>query len=246
MTWHDQPDGYRVFFNRDERNERKPGLTPKIRQHGDTRLIAPLDGNFGGTWIAVNEHGLTVCLLNAFPATPDADSDSLRHYTSRGHLTLTSAACPSSGHVVDALQEIDADRFQPFVLVAIEPGGGALIHWTGRSLELTRSRPSRQPLVSSSFCTEEVRRNRVAVFGRLLGDASAIDAVEQHLAFHASHDPVAGPHSPCMHRPDASTVSFSHVHVDSEKVRFHYRSSSPCKASSEAPPVFLERRAAVQ
>ena len=87
LTWFHESDRYQLFFNRDERRTRKPAIPPALRQKGPSRFIAPLDGNFGGTWIGVNEHGLTLCLLNGHAgddvAAPTAD------YTSRG-LLLTS------------------------------------------------------------------------------------------------------------------------------------------------------------
>jgi hypothetical protein len=50
--------------------------------------------------------------------------------------------------------------------------------------------------------------------------------------FHSSHAGTTGAHAPCMHRPDAETVSFSHVVVTPEAIRFAYLPSSPCRAES--------------
>src|ERR1041385_6022801 len=53
--------------------------------------------------------------------------------------------------------------------------------------------------------------------------------------FHASHgtgmDATADAYSPCMHRDDAETVSFSWVVVTREEVRFLYSPSAPCRCS---------------
>ncbi len=243
LTWHDEPGGYQMFFNRDERRERKPAIPPSVQRRGDTRFIAPLDGDFGGTWIAVNEFGLSVCLLNGFPAT-DLSALTNRHdYTSRGHLTLTVIESPSAHRAAATLRELDLERFRPFVLVAFEPGdGGVLARWSGNSLDLASGRPPLQPIVSSSFFTEEVRRNRLAVFRELQRECADSSPVELHLAFHRSHRPTAGPHSPCLHRPDASTVSFGRTQVDEAHVRFHYTAGSPCRGTSPEPPIRLERR----
>ena len=243
LTWHDEPGGYQTFFNRDERRERKPAIPPSVQRRGDTRFIAPLDGNFGGTWIAVNEFGLSVCLLNGFPPA-DLSAPTNRHdYTSRGHLTLTVIESPSAPRAAATLRELDLERFRPFVLVAFEPGdGGVLARWSGSSLELASGRPPLQPIVSSSFFTEEVRRNRLAVFRELQRECADWNPVELHLAFHRSHRPTAGPHSPCMHRPDASTVSFGRTQVDATHVRLHYTAGSPCRGTSPEPPIRLERR----
>jgi len=243
LTWHDEPGGYQTFFNRDERRERKPAIPPSVQCRGDTRFLAPLDGNFGGTWIAVNEFGLSVCLLNGFPAADPTVLEKRHDYTSRGRLTLTVIESPSAQRAAATLRKLDLERFRPFVLVAFEPGdGGMLARWSGSSLELASGRPPRQPIVSSSFFTEEVRRNRLAVFRELERECAESSPLELHLAFHRSHRPDRGPHSPCMHRPDASTVSFSRTQVDETHVRLYYTPGSPCRGTAPEP-ILLERRA---
>ena len=243
LTWHDTPDGYAVFFNRDERRARKPALAPAVRQRRDTRFLSPVDGDGGGTWIAVNEHGLTVCLLNGFPAEP-VDTDAGGEYTTRGSIPLTAIECASSADVARTLRARSFDCFRPFVLVTFEPGGGGLTaRWCGSALEIEDGRPRQRPLVSSSFFTEEVRNSRIAVFESLQLERPAAPPAELHLAFHRSHRPERGPHSPCMHRPDASTVSFSHIEVGAAEVQFHYTGNSPCRGLPERPVGLLKRSA---
>jgi len=247
LTWHDEPGGYRMFFNRDERRERKPATPPAVLRRGDTRFVAPLDGDFGGTWIAVNEFGLSVCLLNGFPPAGAVAVRDRSDYTSRGHLTLTLIESPTAARVAGRLREIELEPYRPFVLFVIEPGaGGVLAEWSGSSLQISDGRPPRQPIVSSSFFTEEVRRNRVAVFGRLRERSGALSPQALHLKYHRSHLPDRGPHSPCMHRPDASTVSFAHIHVTETAVCFDYVPGSPCLDLPHDPPTRLERRKASQ
>jgi hypothetical protein len=100
-------------------------------------------------------------------------------------------------------------------------------------------RPTEHPLVSSSFFTEEVRTSRVAVFRELNREGGV--PLSAHLAFHRSHLPDRGPHSPCMHREDASTVSFSRVDVDAGAVRLHYVPHAPCRGLPEGPAAVLRR-----
>jgi hypothetical protein len=244
VTWHDAPAGYQIFFHRDERRERRPALPPEIRRRGGTRFIAPLDGDFGGTWIAVNEFGLSVCLLNGFPAPDRPAPDGRREYTTRGCLPLEAIEHPSPSLVPAMLHSLDLDRFRPFVLVTFAPGGaGSVARWSGVSLDVDDGRAAEQPLVSSSFFTGEVRRNRTAVFADLRRLRAGSDPTSMHLAFHRSHHPTAGAHSPCMHRPEACTVSFGHVRVDDERVHVSYVPHSPCRGMADATTVVLERRA---
>jgi hypothetical protein len=143
-----------------------------------------------------------------------------------------------------ALGRLPLGEFRPFVVVVLAAAGrGLWAAWSGADLDLHLDLPREQPLVSSSFCTEEVRRNRVAVFRRMREAAGGAGTTALHLDYHRSHEPAAGPHSPCMHRDDAATVSFSWVEVDERQIRFHYAAHSPCLAAP-APAVVLTRLAA--
>ena len=64
VTWTRRPDGYSVFFNRDELRSRKEALPPRVHDDGTVSYVAPEDGDFGGTWLSVNGAGVTIGLLN--------------------------------------------------------------------------------------------------------------------------------------------------------------------------------------
>ena len=98
------------------------------------------------------------------------------------------------------------------------------------------------PLVSSSFETEAVSASRGALFAERVPRPATAD---DHLAYHASHDPAAGPYSVCMHRPDAQTVSFSCIAVDATEVCFRYAPHAPHEGPRAGPAVTLGRRGAV-
>jgi hypothetical protein len=48
--------------------------------------------------------------------------------------------------------------------------------------------------------------------------------------FHASHLPARGPLSPCMHRAEAATRSFTLVTVDRERAGIAWSSGPPCRS----------------
>ena len=237
MSWLAGPGRYQLFFNRDERHERKPATPPEVRHRSGVSYLAPADGDFGGSWIAVNEHGLSLCLLNG-PALPGDGGLPTGDRPSRGRIPIDLAASRGPAEAAQALREAELERYRPFLLVALAPDGGMTGRWTGDRLELSLERPVDQPLVSSSFCTEEVRRNRISVF-RKMQAADSGDA-EAHLAYHRAHDPEEGPYSPCMHRPDACSVSFSWIAVDARQVSFRYQPSPPCRGEP-GPAVTLPR-----
>ena len=65
VSWLHQPGGYHLLCNRDEKRTRSAALAPTVietrRRAVTSRRSMP---TCGGTWIAVNEFGVSVCLLN--------------------------------------------------------------------------------------------------------------------------------------------------------------------------------------
>lgn len=69
VSWLHKAKGYVLLCNRDERHTRKPALGPRISERNGISFIAPVDGDHGGSWIGVNQFGLTLCLLNRMVTT---------------------------------------------------------------------------------------------------------------------------------------------------------------------------------
>ena len=69
VSWVHQPGGYHLLSNRDEKRTRGTASAPALVERGGVRFIAPIDADFGGTWIAANEFGISLCLLNGDPGT---------------------------------------------------------------------------------------------------------------------------------------------------------------------------------
>jgi hypothetical protein len=231
VTWRREPGGYALFFNRDELRTRRPASPPEVRTHGRLRCLHPVDGDAGGTWIGVNEAGVTVCVLNHYAAdlAPRGDARS-----SRGHLVIALLACPSAAAVAEECARIDCAEFRPFVLLVLGRdesarsfvyGGGALQAGDAEAVPF---------LSTSSYRTEDVVRSRRSCFDRILAGRPAASAGE-HLALHRSHDPERGPYSICMHRPDAGTVSLTRVDVRPGEVAMTYAPGPPCSAALGQP-----------
>jgi hypothetical protein len=241
MTWFRTAQGYEVFFNRDERRSRKPALPPAIRTGKVGRFIAPLDGDFGGSWLAANEHGLSLALENGYTDLDDMAHEPPEGFTSRGLLLTALAGVRSGDEAIRRVSGGDLYKYRSFLLAVFDPDGrGVLARWTRGRLSVDRELDPSVPLVSSAFETDDVRQSRTELFRRML-DATGPDPTALHLAYHASHEPDKGPYSPCMHRPEARTVSFSHIQVDAREVRFHYVSHPPCLGLPAGPPVRLAR-----
>jgi hypothetical protein len=234
VSWLPQDDGYFLCFNRDERRTRAPGRPPVEDQADGVRYLAPRDGDFGGTWLAVNEFGLTLCLLNLYrvpgytpPPTP----------RSRGLLVLDLARGPTGHAAMSALGSHSLARVQPFSLVAVEPGGPALVaQWDGTTLTgLTHDRPG-LILTSSSVTEPEVGAARRALFAESPGVTA--DRLRE---LHRSHLPERGRRSVCMHREDAETQSSSEVTVDEATVSLRHIPDAPCRGTA-LPSQALTRR----
>jgi hypothetical protein len=225
-SWLHDRSGFWLFFNRDECRERQPAAPPRIRARRGVRFVAPVDGDFGGTWIAANEIGLAVCLLNLY-GTNEAPRET--EPVSRGLLLVDLVDARSRSEVVDRVRRAGLARFRPFSMLALAPREPvSVLVWDGRSLNAGETAENRAPYVSSSYHLEEVTAARGETRARLADEAGGLTPAVLE-AFHSSHHPARGPLSPCMHRDDASTVSESMIRVDAESVEFRYRAGAPCE-----------------
>lgn len=226
VSWVATTEGYELFCNRDERHARLPAHAPKVNTSRGVRFIAPTDAEAGGTWIAANEYGLTLCLLNRYP---EGEPRAAGEFRSRGLLLPDLMGLREPAEVMRAVAGGGLMRFRPFTLLALAPGAPpAAACWTGRRLLFCDDGDvPLMPLTSSSFNTAEAVRARWELFRRMAGGLTNPSA-EMLTRFHHSHEPGPGPLSVCMHRPDASTVSFSRVKVNDGSVEFYYRPGPPC------------------
>lgn len=226
VSWLHQDGGYQLFSNRDEKRTRSAASGPEIRACEGVRFLAPRDGEAGGTWIGVNELGVSLCLLNHYPRgwRPGGHG-----YRSRGLLLPRLLAAESAADAARRFWDLSLLAYAPFVVVAIEPGTHAwVLEWDGGSKAVLPYGEPLMPLASSSFDPDGVRIRRRNQFRRRLGAAGKLDA-DSLLAFHRSHGRKPSAYSPCMHRLDAMTVSFSWVRVTDSHAEFCYTPGPPCR-----------------
>jgi hypothetical protein len=222
VSWIHQAEGYHLFCNRDEKRTRRTAGEPRAMRRDGVRFLAPIDGDFGGTWIAVNEFGLSLVLLNGGPSC-------LKHI-SRGLLPLEWIAARTQAEAAEIISATALSRFARFSLAVLEPGSPAMLfNWDGQGLSSIADADSHMPLVSSSADPVTVERERRAEFLQLRDQDPGL-RVGTLLAFHHSHQPARGLCSPCMHREDAQTVSFSWVTVTPTEVNLYYAPGPPCQS----------------
>ena len=237
LSWRQGDAGYELFMNRDELRQRLPARPPTRHLGATAAYLAATDGDAGGSWLAVNEHGLGVALLNRYDPAPRPEAERLR---SRGLLVIELAGSTEEpAEVLKRLAGLDLTCYRPFTLVLCSPRESPLaVAWNG--LELSPPWYPDQPLASSSYDPQGIGAVRRQSARALLPPTPSR---EELLAFHRSHHPERGPHSPCMHRTNAVTVSFTWVQVTPEAVSMAYADGPPCR-SALAPSLALVRHAA--
>lgn len=225
LSWLVNAQGYEVFFNRDEQRSRIEATPPFYDEKTDS--IMPIDPQGGGTWIAVNSHGITLCLLNNYQA---AEKIKKENHKSRGSLIPLLLKFQSHDEILQCLYRIEMKDFLPFWLCVFpqdfkeDNESMDFFQWDGNVL--TVEKPG-QPVVSSAVSLAEVQQKRHSLFNNTI---QPISNTKQHLSFHSSHLPEKGKFSVCMHREDAHTQSLSHI-VVGDTVIFRYQDGAPCKSA---------------
>src|SRR5262245_52586670 len=124
-TWIRTEDGYEVLFNRDELRTRKPASPPETIARNGVRILAPIDGDAGGTWLGANEHGVTIGVANGAATTTGGT------FRSRGLLVLDLLAGRDLADVERLVGAQSGTPYRPFALFAID-GAGEMAHFGER------------------------------------------------------------------------------------------------------------------
>lgn len=223
-------DRLRVGFNRDEQRTRAIGLPPDVHTTGGRSAVYPTDPKSGGTWLAVNDAGLVLAVLNTNPPVPPL----FRVRRSRGEIipALLDADTPA-----DALSEFDrgfdfAD-FAPFRLVLVGHGILADVRWDGREPMVVNRLLASVPLLftSSGLGDHVVGGVRRDLFEAMFAANSAAWPTVQD-AFHRHRWPGREHLSIEVCRPDARTVSRAVIDLDDCDATFRF--SDPLEMGSES------------
>lgn len=246
LTWFVSDDGYQLFFNRDERLTRRRALLPTLHSHGEKSnsavhefsktasenglcYISPTDADAGGTWIASNEYGVTVCLLNHYQFQ---QIETYKNWTSRGEIVRQFSQFTDLSDAERFFMQLNLDDYRAFRMFIIEPSGqNRLLVWDGHSARVETN--VKGPKSSSSVDAKHVKAFRKRVYKDQKIGSSSLSA--DYINYHSSHIPSASKESVCMHRDDAKTVSLSHIIVSQNEVNFSYADGSPCEVPLSEP-----------
>ena len=219
-----QRRGYRLGMNRDEKLARSPGLPPEKRQVNGRTVLCPAEPG-GGTWIAVNDLGVTLALINWYAITARATGKAV----SRGEVVNATSAATTPDFADAALAKLPLDQINPFRLIGIFPATKIVVEWRWNLNELVRKiHPWKtQQWISSGFDEPGAQRVRSRTFQNVQTQRTA-GTIDWLRRLHRSHEPEPGPYSTCMHRADAATVSYAEIAVSEQRATVRYQAGAPC------------------
>jgi hypothetical protein len=225
---------FRMACNRDERHGRVAASPPtnngKKDHPADLSVLMPIDPVSGGTWVAVNEAGIALTLLNYNLPDPPTDRDA-----SRGGVIPLLAQCRTIDEALKLAERVERDRMMPFRLVICD--GRSLVLW--RSTEAIDSAEvstwSGRPVMytSSGLGDQVVEGPRRELFDRWFG-GDVNENLDKQRAFHQHRWPSREHLSIDMHREDARTVSYTVVDVESATATMRYYADGPSQAEPTA------------
>jgi len=209
--------GFRLVTNRDEQRTRLKADPPAIREVGGSgkpplRAVWPTDGAAGGTWIAANQRGLVLSLLNVnlAQATEQVRAAHGRERSSRGWIIPALADAENSLDAVERLMHMPLRTFPPFRLIAADLERVVECRWDGLLLGTTRH--ALEPLCfTSSGLGDDRVAPRLDLFREMIRERGAIPDTQDD--FHRHSWPGKEPISVLMSREDARTVSTTVVEV---------------------------------
>jgi hypothetical protein len=202
-------------MNRDEKLTRAIGTPPRKRRMNGRAVLCPAEPG-GGTWIALNDSGASLALINWYSVTKRVE----RSPVSRGEVVKAVGAADSAEAASAGLNELPLKRINPFRLIGIFPASGEIVEWRWNLKRLVRKKaPWRtQQWISSGFDEPVAQRVRGGIFR---------DALLQKPARLLSW-------LRRLHRSDAATVSYTEITVSSRTATMRYHAGTPCRSS--APP----------
>jgi transport and Golgi organization protein 2 len=218
-----KPQGFYLAMNRDEKLDRFTALPPKIVDLAGRRAIFPREPT-GGTWISANNAGVCLALINWHRIEREPKHD----VVSRGQIVRELAGKSSTDAIAKGVMKLPLRKLRPFRLIAIVPSERLVIEWRWNLEGLTMRNHDwqRQHWFSSGLDEPRAERERQRVCDAAHNQQSAGN-LRWLRQLHRSHAPRRGPFSICMHRPDATTVSYTEVAVSKRRATMRYK-PGPC------------------
>jgi len=220
---------YHMAMNRDEKITRGVGVPPEMYEFDGTSVIYPSDGD-GGTWIAANEYGIGLALLNWNDIAPYGGAAKTR---SRGRVIPALIDSRSLSDLHEVFSVSNFKGMMPFRLVGVFPSEREIWEWRWDSTQLDAQIHlwESRHWFSSSLSDKQAESLRGAAC-RAAQDESDAGSVPWLRRLHASHLGGPGPFSVCVHREDVKTLSYTEVTCTPSTVAVEHFLASPCSLHS--------------
>jgi hypothetical protein len=230
LTFFATQQGYTLGMNRDESRKRVRALAPRVFHDAQTSWLAPTEPA-GGAWIAANEHGAAVALLNWYSAPQQIAGRAV----SRGQLVALGATSRNIDELVEIVDGWPLARTRPFRMSAFFPAVRIVVElrWNGERVERLDHDWRTNQWASSGFDEPAAQASRTEVFRKAAtsSDSKTRDWLRR---LHRNHEPERGPLSICMHRSDAMSVSFTEINVTRSAIDMRYGDGPPCEIGTAA------------
>lgn len=238
LSWQIQQDALQLIFNRDELLGRAHARPPSITTRKGQTILSPTDPEGNGSWIAANQSGLIVCLLNNYTAEkPLVTSNS---FSSRGLLVPLLAEKNNLFDVRQLLESLTLHLFRPFILTVFQGAAPpAMWVWNGRQLEEKIAPPN--VISSSSLSQKTAQFLRFRHYRKLTQNGTATLTEDQQLTMHKSRKPWPPAFAYSMKRKGRATVSITRVRVTNDLIRMDYQSTHPQNMMSKPVISMLKR-----
>ncbi len=218
-------DGFRIACNRDEANHRPSALSPQYRRFGDRTAILPIDPVSDGTWIAVNNAGLAMVLLNRNATNGSEIARSPAR--SRGTIITSLLHCDSLDDAKRSARELATESLAPFRLILVGQGEVVEASVVDRRVLVVERTPAELPLLftSSSLGDALVTPPRQQLFEEWFAGHEPTPDLQDR--FHRHAWPDRKDVSVCMRRMDARTVSHTVIELHHALASLTYFPQAP-------------------
>ena len=208
-------------MNRDDSLGRPAALPPALRRVAGVDTVYPTDP--AGTWIAANEFGITLALINwdRPKLTPKLHS--------RGGVIPAVIGCTSTAAAATKLSELDLHGVWPFRLFGFFGNERTVREWrwNGSRLAAQSHLWQREHWFSSGLSDLKAAQQRRRIVDSASRDAS-LGKPAWLRKLHRQHGDGPGPFSICVHRNDAATLSYTEVVLHRAHLSMRYAAGQPC------------------
>lgn len=224
VSFHPHSRGFYVGMNRDESLQRPAANPPERFTRGGRLALYPTEPT-GGSWVGVNDAGLTLALINwyAIPREPGIGR------VSRGIVVPSLLAATSLEEVRTATAALPKQDMAPFRLLTFAPRERRAFEFRWDQHTLDEMPHAWEPRHWFSSGHDEPRaqheRGKVAREAWREPRAGSLPWLRR---LHGSHEPARGPFCFCMHRKDAATVSYTEVVVTNRAATMRYHDGPLC------------------